>query len=277
MKRALIGLPLLFLCMCTGSNDGHTYGESSDGKMLFYFDYTVEKRVEVDDGFENHIMVLKKKTGEEVKRFEWGSNIEDMNGWRIIDLIRGGNKELIITQYSGGAHCCEYNWVYSYESDIKVVLNSYDYGTLGFMSEPEDLNGDGNCELLFQNLTFTYFYRCCYAASPANAIIFEYDPAKGRYGVQNIKFSDYLLNEGMDSIEISPEFLELEKGDDPEYVDPGGYYLGSILSEVIPYLYCGEEEKGWELFDKTYILKDKEEIKELIIEKLQEDPCYKGR
>jgi hypothetical protein len=197
-----------------------------------------------------------------------------MNTWRILDLVKGGKDELIITQYSGGAHCCEYNWVYTFDNGLKEVMNSHEYGSLGFMAEPEDLNGDGNFELMFQNLTFSYFYRCCYAASPSNNIVLEYDGTKEEYAVQNRKFKKHLISMELDSIEISPEFMELKASDNPDYVDPGGYYLGSILNEVIPFLYAGEEEKGWELFDKSYKLRDREDIKELVREKLQEDPCY---
>jgi hypothetical protein len=263
--------------MCSREGDGNSYTESEDGKILHYLDYIVEKRVEVDGEFSNHIMVLKKKSGEEIKRFEWGSDIAEMNTWRIVDVIKGGNKELIITQYSGGAHCCEYNWVYAFDGGAKEVLDSHEYGTLGFMAEPKDLNDDGNLELLFQNLAFSYFFRCCYAASPAHTVVLEYHPAKEKYEVQNVKFKEHLISMNLDSIEISPEFLELEAGDNPDDVDPGGYYLGSILNEVIPFLYCGEEEKGWELFDRAYKLRDKEDIIELIEQKLLEDPCYVKR
>lgn len=274
MKKNILVFSLFLLYSCTQGGAESAYRESKDGKTLFFLDYIVEKRVEFDGEIESHIMVLKKKSGEEIKRFEWGSDIEGMNSWRIQDLIKGGNKELIITQYSGGAHCCEYNWIFVFDGGVKEVLNSYEYGTLGFMSEPEDLNDDGNLELLFQNLTFSYFYRCCYAASPANTIILEYDPEAGKYRVQNVKFKNHLISPELDSVAISPEFWELKPGDNPDDVDPGGYYLGSILNEVIPYLYVGEEEKGWELFDKTYKMRDREEIKDLIMQKLQEDPCY---
>ncbi len=275
MKKCFVIILLLISYACSKEGAGGSYKESKDGNTLYYLDYVIEKKVELDGEYESHIMVLKKRSGEEIKRFEWGSNIAEMNTWRIVDLIKGGNEELIITQYSGGAHCCEYNWVYTFDAGLKEVLNSHGYGTLGFMAEPKDLNGDGNQELLFQNLTFSYFYRCCYAASPANSIILEYDPATERYMVQNIKFKEHLISQKLDSIEISPEFIELKAGDNPDDVDPGGYYLGSILNEVIPYLYADEEEKGWELFDKTYKLRDKEDIKKLINERLQEDPCYK--
>lgn len=274
MRKNFIGLLALLFCVCSGGGTGSSYTESEDGRTLHYLDYIVEKKVEVDGEFSDHIMVLKKKTGEEIKRFEWGCDIDEMNTWRVADLIKGGNDELIITQYSGGAHCCEYNWVFMFDDEPEEVLNSHEYGTLGFMAEPEDLNGDGNAELLFENLAFSYFYRCCYAASPSPAIILEYDRATGRFEVKNSKFKDHLISMNLDSIEISPEFLELKAGDDPESVDPGGYYLGSVLNEVIPFLYAGEEEKGWELFDKTYMLGDREDVKTLVEERLQEDPCY---
>ncbi len=272
MKKYLLLFLSLLLMILSKVNGNDSYSISEDGKTLFYLNYVVEKRVEVDNGFENHIMILKRKTGGEIKRFEMGSSIEEMNTWEICDLIKGDNEELIIKQYSGGAHCCEYNWVYEFSDQPVEIFNSFDYGSLGFMAPPEDLNGDGNYELILQDLTFDYFYRCCHAASPINSVVFEYDVTQGKYIIQNIKFKDFLMPEGNGN--ICDEFDNIKPTDKPGEVDPGGYYLGSILTDVIAYLYAGEAQKAWEIFDKNYILSDKEEIKDLILKKLESDACY---
>lgn len=274
MKKTLFLLLSFVLIFCSKGNVSDSYKVSDDGKTLYYLNYIVEKKVEIDDGFENHIIVLKRKTGKVIKRFELGSDIEEMNTWKIEDVIKGGNKELIITQYSGGAHCCEYSWIYEFRPEPEEIFNSFEYGSLGFMAAPEDLNNDGNYELILQNLTFDYFYRCCHAAFPSNSIIFEYDKKLKKYTVQSIEFKGFIIPEVQDSFKISSEFENIKTTDNPDEVDPGGYYLGSILNEVIPYLYAGEAQKAWELFDKYYILSDKEEIKELILKKLENDKCY---
>lgn len=269
MKKYLFLVLSLVVMTCSKGNENESYRVSDDGKTLYYLDYMVEKKIEIDDGYENHIMVLKSKDGKEIKRFELGCDIEEMNTWKIEDLIKGDNKELIITQFSGGAHCCEYNWIYEFNAEPKEIFSSHDYGSLGFMADPEDINDDGNAELILQNLAFSYFYRCCYAASPSNSIIFEYDTKLGKYVIQNIKFAEFIIGDYDDNFEISSEFENIKPTDNPDEIDPGGYYLGEILSVVIPYLYVGREEKGWEIFDRYYKLNDSEEIKERILERLK--------
>jgi hypothetical protein len=282
IKSLLIHLTVLFpsllLLSCSRGDESEVYRESEDGKKLFYLDYIVEKKVEFDDGFENHIMVLMDRKGNTIERFELGSDIEEMNTWKVDDVVKGGNRELIITQFSGGAHCCEYNWIYEFSEEPHEIFNSFSFGSLGFMAPPEDLNGDGNKELILQNLTFSYFYRCCYAASPFNSIILEYNSKKNRYVVQNLKFKDYLLAGSDGSIELSEDFISgIDPTAEPEDADPGGYFLGAIVSEVLVFLYAGEEEAAWKIFDTHYTLSDREEVKRLIKEKLERDICFQGR
>jgi hypothetical protein len=243
---------------------------------LKYKGYTVKKVKLTEDGYSHYLIFLLDPDKKEVKRFDEGGSLEEWSEWELVDLIKGGNKELIITQYSGGAHCCENNWVYKFDPEAREIFNSLEYGILGFMGEPTDIDGDGNCEIALANMTFDYFYRCCYAASPSNSALFEYAPESDEYTVQNIKFKGAILEDYQEPPEVDSEFVNISPDDDPDLVDPGGYYLGSILTSVLPHLYCGEEEKAWELFDKYYILNDKEEVKELIIEKLKEDNCYQG-
>lgn len=283
MKKYLFLLLSLILISCSKDNANISKKQHDENipkeqdiiiDKLNYLNYTLEKQTKIEHGFTNYIMVLKSNTGEIIKRFEKAGSEEHWNKWKLVDLIKGGNKELVITQYSGGAHCCEYNWIYEFNPQLIEIFNSCDYESLGFMSDPLDINNDGNYELLFQNLTFDYFYRCCHAASPMNYIIFEYNPRLKKYIVQNIKFKNYILSDIPDTIEIDSEFKDIKPTDNPEEVDPGGYYLGPILKVVIKYLYAGENQKAWEILDKYYILSDKEKVKDAILKKLKEDKCY---
>ncbi|TET18220.1 MAG: hypothetical protein E3J78_06680 [Candidatus Cloacimonadota bacterium] len=264
MKKHL----LLFAALCLVS---FLLGEEN---TLNYMGYTLEKQITEEDGYQMYIMILTDGNGNVIKKFDLGADSEEWNSWKLLDVIKGGNKELLISQYSGGAHCCEYNWIYEFTPEVKEIFNSYQYNTLGFMAPPDDLNNDGNDELILQDLLFSYFYRCCYAASPSYSVIFEYDPERQEYVVQNSKFREFLIPEEPDIFILADEFEDIKTTDNPDEVDPGGYYLGSVLNEVIPFFYAGEIELAWRLFDTYYILEDKTEIKELMIKRLESDSCF---
>ncbi len=61
-KYSLLFLSLLLMIL-SKVNGNDFYSISEDGKTLYYLNYIVEKKVEIDAGFENHIMILKRKTG----------------------------------------------------------------------------------------------------------------------------------------------------------------------------------------------------------------------
>ena len=92
---------------------------------------------------------------------------------------------------------------------------------------------------------------------------------------QNLKFKDYVLADMDETVELNEDFMKnIDPSAEPDAADPGGYFLGAILNEVIVYLYAGEEEIAWKIFDKYYTLKDKEIVRELIVEKLKNDICF---
>jgi hypothetical protein len=81
------------------------------------------------------------------------------------DFNRDKAPELLVTSYSGGAHCCETLHVWSLEAKSPRKILEYAAGNAaGF--DLRDLDGDGRQELLLGDDTFAYFGDLCYACSP---------------------------------------------------------------------------------------------------------------
>jgi hypothetical protein len=74
--------------------------------------------------------------------------------------------ELLVSGYSGGAHCCETLHVFALGEKPQKLLE-YPAGNAGGY-EVKDLDGDGRQELVLGDDSFAYFGDLSYAASPRN-------------------------------------------------------------------------------------------------------------
>jgi hypothetical protein len=99
-----------------------------------------------------------------------GRLLQTISDWSItrVDCADfNGDKtfELLVTSFSGGAHCCETLRVWALESSPRQILEYESGNASGF--ELRDLNGDGRMELVVGDDSFAYFDDLCYACSPS--------------------------------------------------------------------------------------------------------------
>jgi hypothetical protein len=73
--------------------------------------------------------------------------------------------ELLVTTYSGGAHCCETLRMWTLEPKAPRKILEYEAGNAGGF-ELRDLDGNGRLELLLGDDSFAYFDDLAYAYSP---------------------------------------------------------------------------------------------------------------
>ncbi|GAA5511861.1 hypothetical protein Dcar01_00575 [Deinococcus carri] len=99
-----------------------------------------------------------------------------VRGWNVAAELQplrpGGLPELVLTTFSGGAHCCSVNYVFTQDGgrvENLAILDSGNYGV-----QFADLNGDGTKELLFASDSLAY-YDWSYAASPALRTVLGWD------------------------------------------------------------------------------------------------------
>ncbi|GMA17382.1 hypothetical protein GCM10025871_37130 [Deinococcus metallilatus] len=99
-----------------------------------------------------------------------------VKGWNVAAELQplrpGGLPELVLSTYSGGAHCCVTYYAFTQDTGSVENLAIIEGGNYGvrFM----DLNGDGTKELLFASDTLAY-YDWSFATSPALLTVLGWD------------------------------------------------------------------------------------------------------
>ncbi len=100
-----------------------------------------------------------------------GRLLVTVSDWAVVrvdcaDIDGDKTFELLVSTYSGGAHCCETVRVWALEKKPRTLLE-YAAGNAGGF-ELKDLDGDGRQELLLGDDSFAYFGDLCYACSPSH-------------------------------------------------------------------------------------------------------------
>jgi hypothetical protein len=181
-------------------------------------------------------------------------------------LGEANNKQILMMEYTGGAHCCWSYGIYA-SSPEPVEIYSTEKWELGNEMRYADPDHDGVFEISQSVMVFDYFDRCCHAASAMPWIVFKYDKARAQYLPANDLFAEDLLKDTDKNI-ADLNRVSVEKD------DSGGFFLGAVLNIVLPHIYAGRENEGWQIFDQVYKLPDKAEMKSKIKAKLKEDRIY---
>ncbi|NMG61121.1 hypothetical protein E1H12_22055 [Geitlerinema sp. P-1104] len=88
---------------------------------------------------------------------------------KLKDLNQSGTPEVIITTFSGGAHCCTAHKIYSWNGDYfdTTTLNCQQLGGGTF----QDINGDGRVEYLTVDQRFFYAFSSFAGSFPPSRIL----------------------------------------------------------------------------------------------------------
>ncbi|HCU22570.1 MAG TPA: hypothetical protein DF698_06735 [Candidatus Atribacteria bacterium] len=278
MKKPLfILVSILIFCATMGFWGETAFGQEintldkifNNTKSLTLNGYTIEKIPGPQD--EQWSAVLK-KYNEVIMRFENGY-LEDMTIFGLYPFIVNRDKQLVVEQFSGGAHCCWSDWIIELTSPISILYDSQKY-PVGYGIVIEDLDKDGNSEFIQTLLTFDYFDRIPHAYSPLPAVVFAFDESSNQFVPANPLFADYLLKDIEENIQYCQEYTSKVKANPDSYDDSTGEYLSSVLQVVIPYIYVNQEENAWSFFNQNYLLKDKEEIRQKVEGQLNNCAVY---
>ena len=98
------------------------------------------------------------KEGKVLATFKSDGYRKEMNNFGLFPFLGTKMKQLIIEQYSGGAHCCWSYWIFKLRADFEVIYDSQEY-PVGYGLTPLDLDKDGVFEFTQGLLTFDYFDR----------------------------------------------------------------------------------------------------------------------
>ncbi len=213
-----------------------------------------------------------RKEGKTLTTFSQGGRFKEWTNFGFFPFLGAKAPQLIVEQFSGGAHCCWFYWIFNAAGDLELFYASEKY-PVGYGLTPVDLDTDGVFEFTQTILTFDYFDRLPHALSPLPAVVFKYDTKANQYRPANRDFPLYLLDG------IEKDARRVEEFNDTintkTYDDPHGEYLSAVLEVVLRYIYAGKEKEAWRFYETEYKLSDKEEMKTKIREKLESCSIYK--
>lgn len=257
-----------------GTDSSSAEGEASDiefikdGK-LSYLDYDVESRS--DPATSETIVTIKKnnKTLVTISNEESGVATTEIG---LFPFLGGEAKQLIVMQYTGGAHCCSLYKVYELGPRLQLIFDGEDYDSVGNTLSPKDIDGDGRYELIQSVMTFDYFHMS-HAYSIFPTAVFSYNEKKHKYLPANRRYSGYVL-EGLD--EDLKNLETARSKNDPDNIMTREEYLSAVLQVMMKYIYAGKEAEGWAFFDREYKLYNETEVRADIKNALASEPVYRS-
>lgn len=185
-------------------------------------------------------------------------------------------KQLVVEQYTGGAHCCTIYRVYDLGAELRTLFDGDEFGIdeIGEDMNVLDIDGDGRYEFTQDVMAFDYFMTS-HANSVFPTAVFAYDEGAGKYLPANRKFSAYLLR-GVRRDIIKVEALTRRMTKEERAGGFHGEHFRAVLDVLLKYVYAGEEEKGWAFFATHYALADKSEVEAGVKAKLLESAVYRA-
>jgi hypothetical protein len=243
------------------------------GSRLTYGGYVVTRAVVEQEGESRAII---SRGGGELVRLSDGAPRDYATRIGLFPFLGGGGKQLVVEQYTGGAHCCTVYRVYDLGAQLRVLFDGDEYGIdeIGEDMNVVDVDGDGRYELTQSVMAFDYFMTS-HAGSVFPTAVFAYDEGAGRYVPSNRKFAAYLLRGvARDIAKVEAVNRRLTKAERAGAFH--GEHFTAVLEVLLKYVYAGEEGKGWDFFNSHYLLADKSEVEAGVKAKLLESAVYRA-
>lgn len=164
--------------------------------------------------------------------------------FRLIRLLGRNDKQLVITQFTGGIHCCRVYWIYDLAPNFRLLFRSRDFaiGDGGEIGEGtfQNLDADREMELVERNDSFLYFDDLAYVSLPRPLMVFDYNPRTEHFELANRKFSKFILS---DLDKLIEDTVRLRNSDSAQY-------LVNVFSITLDYIYAGKANEGWAYYRK---------------------------
>ncbi len=242
-------------------------------------DYKIQIYRNMRSGF-SELRVLKK--GLEVFSqggfvFKIGLINDDIPGNKLVkvgnDINKDGQPDLVVSEWSGGAHCCIDYYVFSLGDQVKQV---------GFIESKDgdgefvDVDNDGILEFIGNDWTFAY-WNASFAGSPAPQVILEYKNAgyqltlkKMRKPLDEIYYKNFLKNTTLSKINAT---MNAKSGWSNGEVSVPPEVWGYMLDLI----YSGHSQEAFTLIDTIWPkgVKGKEDFLKDFKGQLSQSPFWK--
>jgi hypothetical protein len=155
------------------------------------------------------------------------------------DITGRGQPNLIVSEYTGGAHCCHVYWVFELSGGQAQPL-AYLNGLHGG-GDFADLDGDGILEYTTDDWTFAYWH-VPYVASPSPSVILRFKD--DRYAVAG----DLMRKPAPPPADLAAAAAALHE---PLRLAPADPPV-ELWSRMLDLMYTGHERLAWEFFDQAW-------------------------
>ena len=166
--------------------------------------------------------------------------------WSGTDITGEGHPDLVVQQYSGGAHCCFHTEIVDLGEQPMRVL---DLPWSNCFGEMKDLNNDGLPEYVTCDDSFAYYY-CSFASSPMVTAVLQYEPAIKAYLPVSNLYPELFYDNLARVQELAAYGTEWgnDSWDDTNKC--------TVLPLVLDYLYMGQIEQAWNALYQYYFYPD---------------------
>jgi hypothetical protein len=147
---------------------------------------------------------------------------------------------------------------------------------VGYGLSPEDLDGDGQFELITTLTRFENFFNMPHEESPTAAVVFRYDPQARRYAVANRQFGEVIRASIPQDLERVKDLLAERKSGKPVNGRWRTRFTGAVLSVALAHFYSGDQDQGWQYLLGTYDLEDRDAVLANLRYYLMRCPIFRG-
>jgi hypothetical protein len=241
------------------------------GTRLTHGGYVVTRTVAESVGESRAVI---SRGGRELVRLTDGAPRDYATRIGLFPFLGREGKQLVVEQYTGGAHCCTVYHVYDLGAELRTLFDGGEFGIdeIGEDMRVVDVDGDGRYEFTLDVMAFDYFMTS-HANSVFPTAVFAYDERAGKYVSSNKKFSAYLLR-GVARDVRKVEALNRRLTKEERASTFHGEHFRAVLDVLLKYVYAGEEQKGWAFFEKNYMLADKSEVEAAVKTRLRQSAVY---
>jgi hypothetical protein len=184
------------------------------------------------------------------------------------DIDGDGVADVVVSRWSGGAHCCYTTTAYSVGAEVRTLL-SIETGDCG-PGEFADLDGDGVLEFTTCDDIWKDTY-CSFALAPLPTVVFAYNARQRQYRPSTPRFAGRLRRE------IDGDLVEAKK----YLAENGGKDAGddkcAALRPALDLMYAGQLNEGAALLRSLYRRGDVDAFVKEAISKTRASPLWVSR
>ena len=182
------------------------------------------------------------------------------------DINGDGVADLVVDEWSGGAHCCYETTIYSLEQRPRPLL-SLQAGNCG-PGELLDLDGDGRLEVVTCDDRWAATY-CPFAFSPMPRVVFAYDVVTREYVPDTPRFAR------RSGDQLAAAVSEAERAvRDIDIREPGREKC-AVLGPALTSMYEGRVDDGVAIIRRVYTRADRDELEREVVAQVMSSPLWR--